>query len=81
MHARKGILQGYSLKRAHWGRTASRGMVFRDFVLNKVSILLLFIKRGISLLANVLNRVLFWVKCLKQGIKNRTIFVFDRVRV
>ena len=38
------------------GRAASQGIVFGDCVLNRISILSLFIKQGI-----------FFEKCLKQG--------------
>ena len=59
------------------GTCGQPGYVFRDFCLNQ----------GIDLSIFVLN----WVKCLKQGIKNRNsvlkwvgksaIFVLNRVRV
>ena len=59
------------------GTCSQPGYVFRDFCLNQ----------GIDLSIFVLN----WVKCLKQGIKNRisvlnrvgksAIFVLNRVRV
>ena len=38
-------------------------------------------KSGYLFLAIVLNRVWFWVKFFKQGIKNRRIFVLSRIMV
>ena len=62
--------------------------VFRDFCLEKgIEFIILCFNQGIDLSNFVLN----WVKCLKQGIKNRNsvlnrvgksaIFVLNRVRV
>ena len=72
------------------GRTASQGMgrVFRDFCLEQgIEFIIFCLNHGIDLSIFVLN----WVKCLKQGIKNRNsvlkwvgklaIFVLNRVRV
>ena len=45
--------------------------VFGDFLLNRVSIFFsLFLKQGNIFVANVLTRVWFWVKCVKQGQKS-----------
>ena len=48
-------------------------MVFGDFCLEQSIDFITLSQTGYLFLANVLNRVWFWVKCLKQGIKNRTI--------
>ena len=60
---------GYYLKRAYSRRAAHQDMVFRDFCLKKGIEYITFYYTGYLFLANVLNRVWFWVKCLKQGIK------------
>ena len=64
-------------------RRPGRGYWFYHLVWNRVSILppCKQCQTGYLFLAIVLNRVWFWVKCVKQGIKNRTIFVLNRVRV
>ena len=70
------------------GTCGQPGYVFRDFCLEQgVKFIIFCLNQGIDLSIFVLN----WVKCLKQGIKNRdsvlkwvgrsAIFVLNRVRV
>ena len=70
------------------GTCGQPGYVFRDFCLEQgIEFIIFCLNQGIDLSIFVLN----WVKCLKQGIKNRNsvfkwvgksaIFVLNRVRV
>ena len=70
------------------GTCGQPGYVFRDFCLEKgIAFIIFCLNQGIDLSIFFLN----WVKCLKQGIKNRNsvlkwvgksaIFVLNRVRV
>ena len=70
------------------GGGSQPGYVFRDFCLEQgIEFIIFCLNQGIDLSIFVLN----WVKCLKQGIKNRNsvlqwvgksaIFVLSRVRV
>ena len=70
------------------GTCGQPGYVFRDFFLEQgIEFIIFCLYQGIDLSICVLN----WVKCLKQGIKNRNsvlkwvgksaIFVVNRVRV
>ena len=70
------------------GTRGQPGYVFRDFCLEQgIEFIIFCLNQGIDLSIFVLN----WVKCLKQGIKNRNsvlkwvgksaIFVLNRVRV
>ena len=70
------------------GTCGQPGYVFRDFCLEQgIEFIIFCLNQGIALSIFVLN----WVKCPKQGIKNRNsvlkwvgksaIFVLNRVRV
>ena len=57
------------------GTCGQSGFVFRDFCLKQGVDFYHFVLNRVFFLANFLNRVQFWAKCLKQGIKNQTFFV------
>ena len=74
------------------GTYGQPGYVFRDFCLKQgIDFINFCLKPRVSIFLIVLHRVWFRVKCLKQGIKNRSsvlnrvgksaVFVLNRVRV
>ena len=56
-------------------------VVFGHFCLEQGIDFIALSEAGYPFLANILNGVGFWVKLLKQDIKNRTVFVLSTVRV
>ena len=55
------------------GTCSQSGYGFRGFCLKQGMDFITLSQTGYLFLANVLNGVWFWEKCLKQGMENRTI--------